>query len=154
MLERSGNIWKTKADFIVITTNGDVRRDGKAVMGRGIARQAKQRFPGIDQWFGQTLNDLGNHVHWIMRGPNIITFPVKRHWHEKADLELIERSCIELAYWRIEQMRQDVRFASKTIALPRPGCGNGQLQWKEVRPVVKKHLRGKQFIVYYEEGHD
>jgi hypothetical protein len=40
MKEAYGDIWKLgkRADAIVITTNGSVRKDGKAVMGTGLVR--------------------------------------------------------------------------------------------------------------------
>ena len=40
MNEVNGNLWDSNADIIVITTNGAVRKDGAAIMGRGVALQA------------------------------------------------------------------------------------------------------------------
>jgi len=42
--EVDGNLWEIEADWRVITTNGFVKKDGRAVMGRGVARQALQRY--------------------------------------------------------------------------------------------------------------
>ena len=39
MKEITGDLWTIKADARVIPTNGTVRRDGAAVMGRGVALQ-------------------------------------------------------------------------------------------------------------------
>ena len=70
-----------------ITTNGFVKRNGEAVMGRGTARQATLRFPGLCTRLGRLLKQsgagsfglagppLGNHVHFV--APRLIAFPVK-----------------------------------------------------------------------------
>ena len=46
MKEVTGNIWDYPADIVCITTNGSTTRNGSAVMGKGIALQAKERYPG------------------------------------------------------------------------------------------------------------
>jgi len=35
--ETESNIWNFKDNIKVITTNGNIRKDGKAVMGKGLA---------------------------------------------------------------------------------------------------------------------
>ncbi len=42
-----GDMWSVydQADLFLVTTNGVVTRYGKLVMGAGIARQTKERFP-------------------------------------------------------------------------------------------------------------
>ena len=52
MIEVVGNLWTYAADFRAITTNGTVKFDGRAVMGRGCAREATQRYPKIARQLG------------------------------------------------------------------------------------------------------
>jgi hypothetical protein len=131
MIEIYGDIWDTKCDVICLTTNGDIKKNGAAVMGRGVAYQAKVRYPGIEHEIGSVLKDRGNHVSFVgFRNEPFIVFPVKHHWHEKADLELIARSTSEL-----EEAIQDI--SSLSFVLPRPGCGNGQRTWEGVKPIVE-----------------
>lgn len=133
MREVTGDLWTYPADFRVITTNGDVRRDKCAVMGRGCARQAATRFPGFARMLGDRLRLQGNHVHFFAdetltgSATGIFTFPVKHHWHEQADLDLIRQSVEEFR-------RQLLSFA--TYVMPRPGCGNGGRAWDEVKPLL------------------
>ena len=47
MIEIHGNLWQLPATWRGITTNGFVRKNGTAVMGRGCAREAATRFPGF-----------------------------------------------------------------------------------------------------------
>jgi hypothetical protein len=133
VVEVVGNLWSYPADFRVITTNGAVRSDGRAVMGRGCALEATKRYPKLARLLGERLRARGNHVqffsdHELGDRVGLFTFPVKHRWNEPADLDLIRRSTGE--FWR--QL-----LASSTYVLPRPGCGNGQLTWDAVRPIVE-----------------
>ncbi len=132
MKEIFGNLWDFDG-ILCITTNGTLRKDGACVMGRGVAYQATQRFPGIAQYLGSRVKHEGNHVHLLYSG-KLISFPVKHNWWEKADLELIAQSVWELTalIGALEHPEQVV-----TVYLPRPGCGNGGLSWTEVKPLVE-----------------
>lgn len=136
MKETVGELWDLAqpGDALVITTNGDVNKDGLAVMGRGIALEAVLRYPGIRRRVGELLQQYGNHAYPVWAGtwfpdepgPILVTMPVKHHWHEEADLQLIVRSAFEL-----------LDYADKNkwprIWMPRPGCGNGRLDWAVVK---------------------
>lgn len=129
MREAKVDLWECCAWGICITTNGYVKPNGQAVMGRGCALEAKQRIPGIDKMLGAVIRKFGNHVYPIgtFGGTTVYSFPVKHNWWEKADIELIKRSCKEL---------REYAYGDRVIVLPRPGCGNGHLDWKEVQPVI------------------
>lgn len=146
MIERTGNLWEQDADAYVITTNGFVKKNGAAVMGAGVARQARDRYPGLDNWFGMRLEELGNHVIWLMQMPNIISFPVKHNWWEDADPELIERSAQELADLVDTRDFQRITHYNE-IAMVRPGCGNGNLDWGFVKMLIEDTLDDR-FVVY------
>lgn len=136
MLEIAGDIWKW-GDFlkgyIVIPTNGYVKSDGCAVMGRGLARQAAFRYPELPKALGKSLQKYGNRVY-IFEGLKIITFPVKHNWWEKADLKLIETSAI--------QLREAIYCSPHhRVLIPRVGCGNGKLDWEDVKPILEATMR-------------
>jgi len=92
--EISGNIWDyyDKGNWIVITTNGTIKQNGECVMGRGVALDAKIRFPEFPLKLGYMIEHAGNIVADFPKY-RIITFPVKNNWFEKADINLIEKSC-------------------------------------------------------------
>lgn len=129
--------------WIGITTNGSVRRDGKAVMGRGVAKQAADTMPGLQRAIGTALLDP-SHVGQVLIFSTwrIVSIPVKHHWAEQADIFLIERSLSQLAHrcigWEIPH-----------LVLPRPGCGNGGLDWERdgVRILTHQYLDGRFTIV-------
>lgn len=127
-----GDLWGYPADARCITTNGTVKRNGEAVLGRGCAAEAARRYPGLAQEIGTWLVTYGNQVmvsEVVARTDRswLVTFPVKHHWREKADLKLIEQS----AWMLVEVANLDKAW--KTIVIPRPGCGNGGLSWADVR---------------------
>lgn len=132
MLEANGDLWGFNGVH-VITTNGYVRRDGAAVMGRGCARQAAVRYPRLPMVLGEALKEMGNQVYYFYEY-NIITFPVKHLWSEPAVPGLIIKSAKEL-------MNTIARHSIiENLYLARPGTGNGQLLWVDVKPLIKDIL--------------
>lgn len=116
MILRAGNMWDAvpslrERDLLCITTNAQVRaRDGALVMGRGIALEAAQRFPGLQQEAGRRI--VAHLAQYAERGypqryygllilrPGDVPgldfhlglFQVKWHWLDQADPRLIARS--------------------------------------------------------------
>lgn len=136
MKEVIGNLWAAPTPFKIITTNGTVRKDGRAVMGRGCAYQAAQRYPKLPIQLGLRLAEFGNHV-FLFQDFSLITFPVKHHWHERADLDLIAQS--------VEELKALIN-TKRAYTMVRPGCGNGHLNWKRVRPLLQS-LPDNVFII-------
>ena len=144
MKEIQGNIWDyhDKAKWIVITTNGSVRKNGEAVMGRGVALQAKQRYPDLPKLLGEMIKKEGNRVHYEWhRG--LIFFPTKHNWWEKSDLELIEESTQRL----VKLFDSQVLGCPPSIYMVRPGCHNGKLDWGDVKPILEKYLDDRFTVV-------
>ena len=145
MREAEGNLWEVSCDLRVITTNGAVRSDGAAIMGRGCALEAKQRFPGIDLKLGRLLREHGNRVMRLTQlsdGSVLGSFPVKHHWKEEADPALIRRSAEQL-------IALANRFHYTNVLIPRPGCGNGKLSWEQVRPILSEILDNRFTVITF-----
>lgn len=145
------NIWTFQRNdsHIVIPTNGFVKSNGRAVMGRGLAAQCANYYPDMPKRLGEHIEGNGNHVgeFWTIRQYNspehfIFTFPVKHKWWEDADLELIERSAKELA-----EMTEGKIYR---VYLPLVGCGNGRLKWEDVKPILQKYLLGHRYLVVHQ----
>lgn len=150
MIEVYGDLWTythEKPIIRCITTNGMVKRDGTCVMGRGCAREAAKKYPELPKLLGVSIRNNGNILRvfpnlgarmWAVAGADdnknigdhIIAFPVKHKWMEPADPLLIVASAETLA--RVARKDPDTIFL-----LPRPGCGNGQLDWKDVKPLLE-----------------
>lgn len=138
MKEIIGNLWDYEGQaLLALTTNGSLSRDNRAILGRGCARQAGERFPALAQRLGMLLHLHGNHVHEL--GENLVSFPVEETAWSLPDSRLIRRSAQEL------RSLAD-RTAYKLIVVPRPGCGFGGLDWQEVRPLLAD-LFDERFLV-------
>lgn len=151
MQEMDGNLWDfyglSEQHIACITTNGFVKTNGECVMGRGCAREARDKFPGLAELVGSIIKSVGNHVYWFMNDGNkrIATFPTKHNWWEKSDIELIQQSAGELG-------RIAGRYPDHIFYLPRPGCGNGQLTWDDVKPAIKDLLPDNVIVVNYAQA--
>jgi hypothetical protein len=166
MIEITGNIWDyyDKGYNICITTNGFVKKDGCATMGRGTALQAKRRFNGIDRKLGSMLGGptgITEPSRWMFVeeiAPRVFNFPVKRDlgicspgnvvehmtWKFKIG-ELVPGWALKV---EIEIIKKSLLILSiqhfnkrfNEIILPRPGCGAGELNWEwDVKPLCEEY---------------
>ncbi len=125
LIVEQGNIWDMECDVRCITTNGITNVSGQAIMGRGVALQAANRYPELKTHLGSSLRSEGYWPEY-----NIITFPTKHHWKQDANLELIAKSAKELQIMTL--------FNNwKQVLLPAPGTANGRLSWEDVRPILE-----------------
>jgi O-acetyl-ADP-ribose deacetylase (regulator of RNase III) len=132
-----GDLLQQHVDAIVNTVNT------VGVMGKGIALQFKQKWPenfrayekackrGEVQTGKMFIYDAGG----LLKPQYIINFPTKRHWRGKSQVEDIEAGLVDL----IHQVK---RLGIRSIALPPLGCGNGGLDWDDVRPRIEKAFAG------------
>lgn len=138
------DLWDVLADARVITTNGSVKTSGRAVMGRGCALQATQRYAFLQLTLGKAIQAHGNHVALLVEPTGdaaLCSFPVKHAWMERADLILIAQSATEL-----RELTNAKGWLS--VVLPRPGCGNGGRKWaSEVRPILQPILDDRFLVV-------
>lgn len=146
MKEIKGDLWaflNKENHVICILTNSDVKANGKAVMGRGCALQATRRFPALAGELGKLLSKKGTLANdprfrllrTLDKGRRLLItlgiFPTKQNWWNKARLGIINRAALDMK--RIATM-----FPKTTFILPRPGVGNGGLEWEKVKPLLEK----------------
>lgn len=127
-----GDMFSSDAQTLVNTVNC------VGVMGKGIALQFKQRFPGMYEDYvrrcERKLVRLGEpYVYEDMTGAKILNFPTKDHWRSASRLSDIEKGLSYLA----EHYEQ---WGIKSISMPPLGCGNGGLEWSEVGPLIYQRL--------------
>ncbi|MBB2890809.1 type II toxin-antitoxin system antitoxin DNA ADP-ribosyl glycohydrolase DarG [Flexivirga oryzae] len=135
--EAEGNLLTADVDALVNTVNT------VGVMGKGIALQFKRAYPEMYKAYARAAKAgevvPGRMFVWhteAMSGPSlIINFPTKRHWRSPSRLEDIRDGLRALVHVVSEA-------GVESIALPPLGCGNGGLQWSEVRPLIVQALGG------------
>lgn len=128
-----GNLLKAPAEALVNAVNT------KGIMGKGIALQFKQAFPEMFRDYEKACKAgqvrLGKvHVYdrvGLTGSPRwIINFPTKGHWRERSRLVDIEAGLEDL-------VATGQRLSIRSIAVPPLGCGNGGLNWSDVRPRIE-----------------
>jgi O-acetyl-ADP-ribose deacetylase (regulator of RNase III) len=153
MREKVGDLFEQyDADAIVITTNACTNAQGKAIMGRGVAEQAARRFPGLDRALGHRLMDRGSVQVQVFLGSagmtdretnqprTVVALPVKYDWSKPASTVLIKR-CLD------ELVLITKALGWRHVVLPRPGCGNGGLNWDDIRPILIEKLDDRFTVV-------
>jgi len=137
MIEQVGNMWYSCCDYVAVTTNNQIKRNGCLVMGAGVAKQAALRFPELPRLLAEHVSKNGN-VPAVFDKMGIVTFPTKYNWRNPSDIELIRESAQTLV---------NIIPADKTVAMSRPGCGNGNLEWSDVKTILEPILDDR-FIIY------
>ncbi|MFV2103727.1 macro domain-containing protein [Micromonospora sp. LOL_024] len=128
-----GNLLIADVDALVNTVNT------VGVMGKGIALQFKRAYPANYAAYRSACakNEvrLGQMLVFnsARLGPRrfVINFPTKGHWRATSALSDIHVGLADLV--RVVRDRQIT-----SIAVPALGCGNGGLDWKQVRPAIEQ----------------
>ncbi len=146
------DLWKLHDDglLICITTNYGWRRDGSNVMGRGIAREAADRYPRLPYEYGKFCKSWRKKIPFLNYIPvyyskkcNLLLFGTKElnpsaphlSWKSESSIQQIQYSCATLIRW-CQIVGGFNSTPGKKVYLPRPGCSNGLLDWVDVRPVI------------------
>lgn len=148
--DERGNLLEATADALVNTVNT------VGVMGKGIALQFKQAYPANFRAYeaacrrGEVrLGSMFTFETGLLDAPRyIINFPTKGHWRAQSKLSDIKAGLADL---RREIRDRDIR----SIAIPPLGCGNGGLDWRDVRPLIIEALSdlpGVHVMVFPPEG--
>jgi O-acetyl-ADP-ribose deacetylase (regulator of RNase III) len=133
---RQGNLLQAPVEALVNTVNT------VGVMGKGIALMFKEAFPANFRAYEEACKRKEVRIgkmfvteNLALEGPHwLINFPSKKHWRQPSKLEWIVEGLQDL-----RRVIEEKKITS--IALPPLGCGNGGLDWNEVRPEIEKALR-------------
>lgn len=147
MIEVIGNLWDEhtnhRADLILVTTNSYINTLGRLVMGRGAAKEARDKFAGLDCALAREVLKECGHLGFYgiiidANNPSIGAFQVKDHYLADARLDFIQRSVeVMLApMWAGGTIPLVHRYYR--IAMNYPGIGNGRLLIEHVRPIVEQ----------------
>jgi O-acetyl-ADP-ribose deacetylase (regulator of RNase III) len=130
-----GNLLDAPTEAVVNTVNT------VGVMGKGIALMFKEAFPANFRAYEEACKRKEIQVghmfvteNLTFEGPRwLINFPSKKHWRQPSKLE-----------WIVEGLKDLRRVVEekgiRSIALPPLGCGNGGLDWSDVRPEIERAL--------------
>jgi len=138
----------------IISTKGDLLKQTDVhaiintvncvgVMGKGIALQFKKKWPPNFKAYVAACKakqvrtgKMFIYHAGSMATPNyVINFPTKDHWRGKSRIEFIRDGLVDL----INQIKE---LGIKSIAIPPLGCGNGGLDWHDVKPLIESAFAG------------
>lgn len=115
------------------------------VMGKGLAAAFKERYPQMFHEYKSICSDgkLSPGQSWLWKGPDqwVLNFATKKHWRNPSKLEYVRNGLDEFR-------RKYADLGIREVAFPRLGCGNGGLDWEQVRPLMVEKLQGLPISVY------
>lgn len=132
---KTGNLLEAPVEALVNTVNT------VGVMGKGVALQFKNAFPENYKAYSDAVKSGSFHLGEVLVVPvktvgtarYIINFPTKAHWRFPSRLEWIQSGLKDL-HAKIQ------KYGIRSIALPPLGCGNGGLDWNQVRHLIENEL--------------
>lgn len=132
LIYRRTSLLESSAQTLVNTVNC------VGVMGKGIAKEFKQRDPEMFVAYKKICDEkkLSPGKLWLWRGRDCWTlnFPTKVHWKNPSRLEWIEAGLAKF-------VSGYEKLGIREISFPRLGCGNGGLDWNDVRPLMEHYLK-------------
>ena len=139
LIYRRTSLLESDAQTVVNTVNC------VGVMGKGLALAFKQREPDMFRAYKRICEakKLEPGKLWLWHGTEnwVLNFPTKVHWKNPSRLEWIDLG--------LQKFVQDYeKRGIREISFPRLGCGNGGLEWDDVRPVMERHLKPLPIPVY------
>lgn len=130
-----GNILESDAEALVNTVNT------VGVMGKGIALAFKKTFPIVFEEYEKSIVNKSIEIGKVqlvktgtIKPSYVINFPTKQHWRQPSKMEYIQKGMAAL----VETIKLN---QIKSIAIPPLGCGNGKLNWSEVKPLMIQYLQ-------------
>ena len=145
-----GNLLESEAQALVNTVNT------VGVMGKGIALQFREAFPGNYHIYRDVCKKNQLHIgemlvteeNTILNGHKIIVnFPTKTHWKMPSDYSYIEKG---LAALKKEIESRHIR----SIAIPPLGSHNGGLDWLRVKQMIEQTLNDVDCDIFLYEPSD
>lgn len=134
-----GDIFDSPAQVIVNTVNT------VGVMGKGLALSFKQKYPDMFKKYQMACEknqfSIGKLMLFYEPDHWLLLFPTKENWRNPSKIEYIEKGLMKFVNTYAEKN-------ITSIAFPRLGCGNGELSWDEVRPIMEKYLKPLPIDVY------
>ena len=133
------DIFESPAQVIVNTVNT------VGVMGKGLALSFKQRYPAMFEKYKDAckkhLLTIGKLMLFYEADHWLLMFPTKKDWRNPSKLEYIEKGLMKFISTYDDK---NITY----VAFPRLGCGNGDLNWNDVKPIMERYLNNLPIDVY------
>lgn len=133
------SIFTSNAQTVVNTVNT------VGIMGKGLAAEFKKRYPDMYERYRELCKKgefkIGQLWLWKATDQWILNFPTKQHWRQPSKISYVEAG--------LQKFVETYQARGITeISFPRLGCGNGGLDWKDVKPLMEHYLKRLPINVY------
>jgi len=135
---KRGDLFSEPVEALVNTVNC------VGVMGKGVALEFKKRWPANFKAYRKLCENkelipgrmfiFDTKELFPSEGPRyLVNFPTKAHWRSKSKISYVEDG--------LDALRGEITtHGIKSIAIPPLGCGNGGLDWSDVKPLILSKL--------------
>ena len=138
------SIFDSPAQTLVNTVNT------VGVMGKGVAKEFKSQFPAMFKEYKQLCDEgeLEISTLHLWRGPSkwVLNFPTKTTWRRPSKLQFVETGLKKFV-----EVYEELGIFS--ISFPALGCGNGNLNWRDVKPMMEYYLKPLPVRVFIHDRH-
>lgn len=141
---KKGDMFAEPVEALVNTVNC------VGVMGKGVALDFKKRWPTNFKEYKKLCDAKGltpgqmfifdTQELFLKAGPRfLVNFPTKAHWRSKSKISYVQDG--------LDALREDIlAHGIKSIAIPPLGCGNGGLDWADVKPLIVSKLSDLEYV--------
>lgn len=134
-----GDLFSSPAQVLVNTVNT------VGVMGKGIALEFKNKYPEMFNVYQKECDnknlDIGKLLLWKDEDKWVLLFPTKKHWRSPSKIDYIKEGLEKF-------VKTYEKLSIESIAFPRLGCGNGGLNWDDVKPIMEYYLKSLPINIY------
>jgi O-acetyl-ADP-ribose deacetylase (regulator of RNase III) len=138
------SLFESPAQTLVNTVNT------VGVMGKGIAKCFKEKYPAMFREYKKLCDTqqlcIGRLHLWKSEENWVLNFPTKTTWRQPSSLKYLEAGLRTFT-----SSYQELGITS--VAFPPIGCGNGELEWHIVKPLMESHLDNLSIPVYIHNVH-
>jgi len=146
---KKGDMFSEPVEALVNTVNC------VGVMGKGVALEFKNRWPANFKAYKKLCDAkalapgqmfiFDTKELFTSEGPRfLVNFPTKAHWRSKSKLSYVADG--------LDALAEKIKYHNiKSIAIPPLGCGNGGLDWIDVKPLIETklgELDGVEIVVF------
>jgi len=128
---KKGDMFKEHSDNIICTVNS------VGVMGTGVAKEVKNRFPEASKYYVYKCKKglISEGDVWICDDiyTSVIFFATKNHWRNDSNYSMIDIGLTKL-------VGLIYKNNIHSLTMPKIGCGNGGLDWDIVKDMIKRKL--------------
>jgi O-acetyl-ADP-ribose deacetylase (regulator of RNase III) len=133
------SVFESPAQTLVNTVNT------VGVMGKGIAKEFKSRYPRMYTEYRELCDrralSVGQIHLWRSDTRWVLNFPTKTTWKLPSKIEYIQSGLAKF----VDSYKS---LGISSVSFPPLGCGNGNLDWSDVRPLMEEYLSKVDIPIY------